>query len=105
MVWSNDPGWVNRGKGYRAINWLDYSATIWDVDGVHPGPGCGRSQQPPLLAFRLILIVNQATQYVVYDGSRFKQKLYVGRYSFNRGGGLSSADRLSKISPKVVGPN
>ena len=32
----------------------------WDVDGVHPGLGYGRSQQPPLLVLRLILIVNRA---------------------------------------------
>ena len=39
MVQSNDPGRVNRGKGYRAVNWLDYSAAIWDVDGIHSGLG------------------------------------------------------------------
>ena len=75
MVRSNDPRRVNRGKGYRAINWLDYFAAIWDMDGVHPGSGCGRFQQPPLLALRLILVVNRAIQYVVYGGSRFRQKL------------------------------
>ena len=49
MVRSNDPGRVNRGKGYRVVNWLDCFDAIWDVDDIHSGSGCGCSQQPPLL--------------------------------------------------------
>ena len=60
MVRCNDPGRVNRGKGYRVVNRLDFSTAIWDVDGIHPGSGCGRLQQPPLLALKLILVVNRA---------------------------------------------
>ena len=102
---SNNLGQVNRGKGYRAINWLDCPAAIWDVDGIHPGSGCGHSQQPSLLALRLILVVNQATHYVVYGGPRFKRELCAGRYSFNRRGGLSSSGRLPNISPEVADPD
>ena len=87
---SNDPGRVNRGKGYRAVNWLDYSVAIWDVNGVHLGLGYNCSQQPPLLALRLILVVNRAAQYVVYGGSRFRR------------GGLSSTGRFLNISPEVI---
>ena len=105
MVQSNDPGRVNRGKGYRVVNWLDCSTAIWDVDGIHSGSSCGRSQQPPFLALRLILVVNRAAQYVFYGGPRFRWELCVGHYSFNRGGGLSSADRFPNISPKVDGPD
>ena len=103
VVRSNDPGRVNKGRGYRAVNQLDCFAAIWDMDGVHPGPGCGRSQQPPLLALRLILIFNRAAQYVVYGGPRFRRKLCAGHYSFNRKGGFSSMDRLSNISFEVAG--
>ena len=99
---SNDPGRVNKGKGYRVVNWLDCSAAILDMDGIHSGLGCGRSQQPPILAFRLILVVNWVAQYVAYGGSRFKRELCAGRYSFNRGGGLSFANRLPNISPEVA---
>ena len=53
-------GRVNREKGYRVINWMDCSTAIWDVDGVQLGSGYGRSQQHPLLALRLILVVNRA---------------------------------------------
>ena len=105
MVRSNDPGRVNKGRRYRALNRLDYFAAVWDVDGVHPGSGYGCSQQPPLLALRLILIVNRAVQYVVYGGLTFRRKLCAGRYSFNRRGGFSSADRLSNISSEVAGPD
>ena len=102
---SNDPGLVNRGKGYRVVNWLDRSAAIWDVDGIHLGSSCGRLQQPPLLALKLILVVNRAVQYVVYGGSRFRRELCVGRYSFNRRSDLSSVDRLPNISPEVASPD
>ena len=105
MVRSNDTGRVNKGKGYRAVNWLDSSTAIWDVDGIHPGSGCGRSQQPHFLALRLILVVNRAAQYVVYGGPRFMWELYTGRYSFNPEGGLNSVDCLSNISSEVVSPD
>ena len=105
MVGSNDPRQVNRGKRYRALNWLDYSASIWDVDGIHSGSSCGHLKQPPLLAFKLILVVNWAAQYVVYGGPRFRRKLYTGRYSFNRRGSLSSSDRLPNVSPEVAFPD
>ena len=83
MVQCNDPGRVNKGKGYRAVNRLDCSTAIWDVDGIHPGLGCGRSQQPPLLALRLILVFNRAARYIVYGGPRFKREHCAGCYSFN----------------------
>ena len=75
MVWSNDPRWVNMGKGYRAIDRLDCSAAVWDVDGVYPSPDCGYTEHSPLLALRLILIVSQVAQYVVYGRPRFRREL------------------------------
>ena len=105
MVWSNDPRRVNRGKGYRVVDWSDYSAAVWGVDGVYLGPGGGCGQQPLLLALRLILIVSRFTQYVVYGASWFRWELCAGRYSFDRRGGLSYADRFSDISPEVTNPD
>ena len=105
MVWSNDPGRVNRGKGYRVVNRLDCPATIWGVDGVYPGTDGGCAQQPLLLVLRLILIVSRAAQYVVYSGARFRRELCAGCYSFYRRGGLNSTNRLPDISPKVANPN
>ena len=103
MVRCNDPGRVNRGKGYGAVNWLDYSAAIRDVDGIYPGSGDGHLQQPPLLTLGLILVIDQAAQYVIYDGPRFRRELHVGCYSFNCRGGFSSTDYLPNISSKVAG--
>ena len=105
MVWSNDPGRVNRGKGYRVVNWLGCPAAVWDVDGVYPGLDCGCTQQPLLLVLRLILIVSRVAWYVVYGGPRFRQELCAGRYSFDLRGGLSSADHLLNISLEVAGPD
>ena len=87
------------------VNWLDCFVAIWDVDGIHQGLGCGRLQQPSLLVLRLILVVNWAALYVIYGGLRFRWELCIGRYSFNHGGGLSSADRLPNISLEEVGPD
>ena len=44
-------------------------------------------------------------QYVVYGESRFRRKLCAGCYSYNRGGGLSSADRLPNVTPEVANPD
>ena len=105
MVWSNDPGHVNRGKGYRVVNWLDCPTAFWGVDVVYPIPDGDFSQQPLLLALRPLLIVSQATQYVVYGWPRFRRELCTGRYSFDRRGDLNSADRLLDISLEVDDPD
>ena len=103
MVRCKDPGRVNRGKGYGAVNWLDYSVAIRDVDGIYSGSGVGRSQQPPLMMLGLILVVDRAAQYVIYGGPRFRRELPAGRCSFNCRDEFSSADCLQNISPKVDG--
>ena len=103
MVWSNDPGRVNRGKGYRVVDQLDCSTAIWGMDGVYPGSDGGCAQQPLLLALKLILIISRAAQCIVDGGSRFRQELCTGRYSFDRRGSLSYADRLLDIPLEVAG--
>ena len=105
MERSDDPKRVNRGKGNRAVNLLYCSATIRNMDSIYPGSGYGRLQEPLLLALRQILVVDQATQYVIYGGSRFRWELCAGFYSFTCRGGFSSTDRLSNISPEMAEPN
>ena len=75
MVWSNDPGWVNGGKGYGAFDRLDCSTAVWSVDCVYPGPDGGCAQQPLLLVLRLILIFSLVAQYIVNGGLGFKREL------------------------------
>ena len=103
MVWSNDPGQINKGKGYRTVDRLDYFADVWGMDGVYLGPYGACVQQPFLLALRLILIVNRTAQYVVDGEPRFSQELCSDSYSFNRRGGLYYTDCLPNISSKVAG--
>ena len=105
MVSNNDLRRVNGGKGYGAVDRLDCSAVDWSVDCVYPGPGGGCAQHALLLALRLILIISQVAQYIVDGGSRFKWEVGVGRYSFDRRGGLRYADRLPDIPPEVADPN
>ena len=76
------------GKGYGAVDRLDYFAADWSVDCVYPRSDGGCAQHALLLALRLILIVNRAAQYIVDGGPRFRWEVGVGRYSFNRRGGL-----------------
>ena len=33
----DDPGRVDRGKGYRAVNRLNYCDVLSGADGIHPG--------------------------------------------------------------------
>ena len=105
MVWNNDPGRVNEGKGYGAVDWLDRFAADWSVDHVYPGLDHGGAQHALLLALRLILIVNRATPYIVDGGLRLRWVLCADCYSFDRKGGLRYADCLPNITPKVADPN
>ena len=38
----NDPGMVNRGKGDRAVNRLNYCDVLSGANGVHPSSNRGR---------------------------------------------------------------
>ena len=72
MVWSNDLGRVNGGKGYRVVDRLDCYAAVWGVDSVYPGQNGVCAQQPLLMALRLILIIGRAAKYIIDGGPRFK---------------------------------
>ena len=37
VIRGNDPGRVDRGKEYRAVNQLNYCDVLSGADGVHPG--------------------------------------------------------------------
>ena len=105
MVWNNDPGRVNGGKGCGAVDRLNRSAFDWSVDRVYQGPDGGYAQHALLLALRLILIVSWAAQYIVDGGPRLRWELCDGRYSFDRRGGLRYAYRLPDIPPEVADPD
>ena len=102
MVWNNDPGRVNGGKGYGAVDRLDCSVVDWRVDRVYQGPDDGCAQHALLLALRLILIVSRAAQYMVDGGLRFRRELCDDNYSFDRMGSLSYVYRLPNIPSEVV---
>ena len=72
MVWNNDPGRVNRGKGYGVVDRLDHSIADSSMDRVYPGQDSDCLQHALLLALRLILIVSRATQYIVDGGPRLR---------------------------------
>ena len=63
----NDPGRVNRGKGYRAVNRLSCSGVLPGANGVYPGSDRSRSEHFSPLLFILILAIGRSPQYKV-DG-------------------------------------
>ena len=63
----NDPGRVNRGKGYRAINRLSCSGVLLGGDGVYPGSNRSRPEHFSPILFGLILAIGRSPQYKV-DG-------------------------------------
>ena len=68
MVWGDNPGWVNRRKGYGAVNRLYCFVVIRGTYGVHPSSNCGCSQQHFPLTTGLILVFGWPSQYVVDGG-------------------------------------
>ena len=101
----NDPSRVNRGKGYKVINWLNCCDVLSGVDGVHPSSDRGRLEHFSPLLFRLILTICWSPQYKVdgWLGSR-------GMFSVNNdpvscGSDCYPVGWLSNISSEVPGPN
>ena len=71
IVGHNNPVRVDMRKGYEVVYWLSFFMSAFHVDSIYPGLNYGGPKEPPLLAFRLILIVKQAAQYIVYGESGF----------------------------------
>ena len=53
----NDPGRVNKGKGYRAVNRLNCGDVLSSANGVHLGSDRGRPKHFSPLLFGLILAI------------------------------------------------
>ena len=75
------------------------------MDCVYSSPDGGYAQHALLLALRLILIVSQASQYIIDDEPRLRWEFCVGCYSLDRRDGLRYADRLPDIPPEVAYPD
>ena len=56
----NDPGRVNKGKGYRAVNRLSCSGVLQGADGVYPGSDRGCPEHFSPLLFGLILAIDRS---------------------------------------------
>ena len=105
MVWNNDPGRVNGGKGYGDVDWLDCFSADRSVDRVYSSLDGGCAQHSLLMALKLILIVSRASQYIVDGRLRFRWELYTDRYSFGHRGDLRYAGCLLDIPPEVADPD
>ena len=62
----NDPIRVYRGRGYRAIYWHGLFPATPCVDSVYLGLNRGYSHKLLMLELRLVLVVKQSSQYIVY---------------------------------------
>ena len=56
----NDPGKVNRGKEYKAINWLNCYDVLSGANGVHLGSYRGHLEHFSPLLFGLILAIDRS---------------------------------------------
>ena len=66
IVGHNNPIRVDMRKGYGVIYGLGFFMSALLVDSIHSGLNCGSSQEFLLLELRLILVVRQTSQYIVY---------------------------------------
>ena len=90
-----------RGKDIGpSIGWI--SLLLFGCGWYLPGLGLWLLAAASSLALRLVLVVDLATQYVIYGQPGFKRELCAGRYFSTAGGGLSSANHLPNISLKVA---
>ena len=101
----NDPGRVNRGKGYRAVNRLSCSGVLPVADGVYPSYDRSRPEHFSPLLFRLILAIGRSPQYKVdgWPGARGMRNINNDLVSC--GSDCYPAGWLSNISSEVPSPN
>ena len=100
----NDQGRVNRGKGYRVVNRLNYCDVLSGVDGVHPSFDRGRLEHFSPLLFGLILAIGRSPQYKVDGWTRARGMLNIND-PVSCGSDCYPAGWLSNISSKVPSLN
>ena len=101
----NDPGRVNRGKGYRAANRLNCCNVLSGADGVNPGSDRGRSEHFSPLLFGLILAIGWSPQYNVDGWPGARGMLNINNDSVRCGSDYYPVSWLSNISSEVPNPN
>ena len=101
----NDPGRVNRGKGYRAVNQLNCCDVLSGANGVHLGSNQGRSEHFSPLLFGLILAIDRSPQYKVDGWPGARGMLNINNDPISCGSDCYSAGWLSNISSEVPCPN
>ena len=105
VIRGNDPGRVNRGKGYRVVNRLSCSGVLPGADGVYPVSDRGHPKNFSPLLFGLILVIVQFPQYKVDGWSRARGMLNINNDPVSCGSGCYPTDWLSNISFEVPIPN
>ena len=101
----NDPGRVNRGKGYRAFNQLSCSGVLPGANGVYPSPDRSHPEHFSPLLFGLILAIGRSPQYKVDGRTRARGMLNINNDPVSCGSDCYPAGWLSNISSKVPSPN
>ena len=101
----NDPGRVNRGKGYKAVNRLNCCDVLSGADGVHPGFDRGCSEHFSPLLFGLILATGRSPQYKVDGWPGARGMLDINNDPVNCRSDCYPAGWLSNISSEVPSPN
>ena len=101
----NDPGRVNRGKGYRAVNRLSCRGVLPGADGVYPDSDRSRPEPFSPLLFGLILAIDRSPQYKVDGWPGARGILNINNDPVSCGSDRYPVDWLSNKSSEVPSPN
>ena len=101
----NDPGRVNRGKGYRAVNRLSCCSVLPGANGVYLGSNLGRPDYFSHLLFGPILAICRSPQYKVDGWLGPRGMLSIDKDLISCGSGCYLAGLLSYIPFEVPSPN
>ena len=101
----NDPGRVNRGEKYRAVNRLSCCGVLPSANGVYPGSDGGRLEHFSPLLFGLILAIDRSPQYKIDGWAGPQGMLNIHNDPVSCGSACYPAGWLSYISSEVPSPN
>ena len=105
VVWCDDPCRVNKGKGYRAVNWQNCCDIPPVADGVYSGSDRGRLKHSSLLFLGLILAVSRSPQYKVDGWPRSRSMFNIYKGPVGCGSCCCPAGWLLQVLSEVPCPN
>ena len=105
VVWCDDPCRVNRGKGYRVVNWQNCCDITTVADSVYSGSDRGRPEHSSQLFLGLISAFSRSPQYKVDGLPGFRSMLDICNGPIGCESGGCPAGWLPQVPSEVLGQN